>query len=86
MGAFRADSHWRDSARYARFGFLDCRAVFPLFLFLLHIRLWTFILAIIGVIFFALLERYGFTIPVFWRWLRSALAGKRRMAIPWWLD
>ena len=86
MASYRADSHWRDSARPARFWFLDCRAAFPFLLFLLHIRLWTFIVAIVAVIFFALLERYGFRVTVFGRWLRATLAGKRKMAIPWWLD
>lgn len=86
MANYRPDTHWRDSARAARFWFLDCRAAFPFLLFLLHVRLWTFVMALLTTIFFATLERYGFTVNVFWRWLRATIAGKRRMAIPWWLD
>lgn len=79
-----ADAHWRDSARSARFFVVDYRAAFPLVLFLLHIRLWSFIVAIAATFFFALLERYGFTVTVFLRWARTMLAGPRKMAMPWW--
>jgi intracellular multiplication protein IcmT len=77
-------THWRDSARTARFFIVDARAAFPLLFFLLHIRLWTFLVAIFTMVFFGMLERYGFTVPVFWRWLRVALGGKRRFAQAWW--
>lgn len=81
---YSGEAHWRDSARPARFFFIDYRSVFPLLLFLLHIRLWTFIVASIAVAFFTLLERYGFTVTIFFRWLRSTLAGKRKLSRPWW--
>lgn len=77
-------AHWRDSARNVRFFFFDFRATFPLLFFLLHIRLWTFFLAIIAIIFFAMIERYGFTVSVFTRWVRSYIAGPRKIAHPWW--
>jgi intracellular multiplication protein IcmT len=77
-------THWRDSARAARFFFVDARAAFPLLLFLLHMRLWTFILAIVTMIFFALLEKYGFTVIVFGRWIRTFMAGPQKSALPWW--
>jgi intracellular multiplication protein IcmT len=77
-------AHWRDSARNVRFFFIDFRACFPLLLFLLHIRLWTFVLAVIATAFFATLERYGFTLIVFLRWIRSFVAGPRKIAQPWW--
>ena len=77
-------AHWRDSARNVRFFFIDFRACFPLLLLLFHIRLWTFILAVIATAFFAALERYGFSVTVFLRWLRSFVAGPRKIAQPWW--
>jgi len=79
------NAHWRDSARSVRFFIFDFRAVYPLLLALLHIRIWTFATAIVATIFFTLLERYGFTIPVFMRWLRSTFAGPRKLAKPWWI-
>lgn len=80
------DTHWRDSARSARFFMIDYRAAFPLILFLLHIQWWSFFLAIGATFFFALLERFGFSVTVFLRWLRSTLAGPRKIAIPWWKE
>jgi intracellular multiplication protein IcmT len=77
-------AHWRDSARNVRFWMVDSRAAFPLLIFLLHIRLWTFILAIVAMTFFGVLERYGFTVAVFLRFIRSFIAGPRKIAQPWW--
>ena len=77
-------AHWRDSARNVRFWIVDFRACFPLLILLFHIRLWTFIVALIATLFFAALERYGFSVAVFLRWLRSYLAGPRKVAQPWW--
>jgi intracellular multiplication protein IcmT len=82
--AFDANTHWRDSARPARFFFVDARAAFPLLLFVLHMRLWTFLVAIVTMVFFALLEKYGFTVVVFGRWLRNFMAGPTKSAHPWW--
>lgn len=84
MATFSDDTHWRDSARNARFFMVDARAAFPLFIFLLHIRMWTFILALISIIFFAIIERYGFSVPVFLRFIRSFLAGPHKSSSPWW--
>ncbi len=80
----KPSAHWRDSARSARFFFIDYRAAFPFLLFLMHIRWWTFFIALGAMLFFWILERYGFTVPVFLRLARSWLAGKRKLAIPWW--
>lgn len=83
---FSPNAHWRDSARHARFFLVDARAAFPLLLFLLHIRLWTFVAAIVAMTFFGMLEHYGFTVTVFVRWVRNFLAGPRKHARPWWKD
>lgn len=78
--------YWRDSARNPRFFMIDALAAIPLVLFLLHIKLWTFIVTLTLVIFFAVLERFKFTVPIFLRWLRSTIAGKHRVAHPWWRE
>ncbi len=77
-------AHWRDSARNVRLWVIDFRACFPLLVFLFHIRLWTFIVALLMTSFFAGLERYGFSVAVFGRWLRSYVAGPKKIAQPWW--
>lgn len=79
------NAHWRDSARSAKFFIIDAKAAFPIFLFLLHIRWWTFIIAISFTLFFTMLNRFGYTVEVFLRFFRAFLAGKRKTAIPWWL-
>lgn len=81
---FSDTAHWRDSARTARFFMVDARAAFPIFFFLVHIRFWTAGLVVVSAIFFYIIEHYGFTVPVFLRWLRSVLAGKIKSSHPWW--
>ncbi len=75
---------WRDSARRPRFFVVDAYAALPMVLFFVHIRWWTFITAILVMIFFGILERFNFTVPIFLRWLRSTLAGRVRIARPSW--
>jgi len=77
-------AHWRDSARNVTLWIVDFRACFPLLLFLLHIRLWTFCVAILFMVFFTAIQYYGFTLNVFMRWIRAFLAGPRKIAQPWW--
>ena len=77
-------AHWRDSARTARFFVVDAKAAFPMLLFLLHIRYWTFIVAVVAMTFFAMLERFGFSITIFGRVVRGFLAGPYKPAEPWW--
>lgn len=77
-------AHWRDSARPVRFWIIDYRATFPLLFLIVHIRPWTLAMAFLFVVFFSLLERYGFTVAVFLRWARSFIAGPRKIAQPWW--
>ncbi len=79
-----SQSHWRDSARSVRFFIWDGKTAFALLLCLLHIRLWTFMIAIAALLFFSLLNRFGFTPEIFVRWLRTTLAGARKPAMMWW--
>lgn len=82
---FASSAHWRDSARSARFFMVDARAAFPLFIFLMHIRIWTGVLVLVSAVFFGIIEHYGFTVPVFLRWLRNLFAGGVKAARPWWI-
>ena len=83
-GGFSSTAHWRDSARNARFFIVDARAAFPIFIFLMHIRIWTGVLVIVSALFFGIIEHFGFTVPVFFRWFRSLLAGPIKTTQPWW--
>lgn len=81
---FSPTAHWRDSARSARFFMVDARAAFPIFIFLMHIKLWTGLIVLVSAVFFGIIEHYGFTVPVFLRWLRLVFAGPVKSAHPWW--
>lgn len=81
---FAPTAHWRDSARVARFFIVDARAVFPVFIFLIHIRYYTAFLVLISAVFFGIVEHLGFTMPVFFRWFRGLMAGPVKSSQPWW--
>lgn len=83
-GRFSPTAHWRDSGRNPRFFIVDARAAFPIFLFLMHIRVWTGVLVLVSAVFFGILEHYGFTVPIFLRWLRCFVAGPIKSSQPWW--
>ncbi|MDB6096381.1 MAG: icmT [Francisellaceae bacterium] len=82
----REDTHWRDASRQPRFIFLDALSILPLIIWVLHARWWTFKLALAIIAFFGILERFKFTVPIFFRWFRSFLAGPYRSARPWFRD
>lgn len=86
MAKIESNAHWRDSARSIRFFIWDGKAAFPMLIFILYMRLWTLIVAVATMMFFSILNRYGFTPMVFLRWLRSFIAGRRKMAIPPWME
>lgn len=86
MKAPNPEAHWRDSARSVRFFIWDGKTVFPLLLVVMYPRLWTLIVALVTVMFFSILMRYGLTVTVFFRWLRSAVAGPRKFSQPWWFE
>ena len=75
---------WRDTARTVRFFIFDAKAGIPFFLFLAHISYWTFGIAILSFVIFGVLERFGFSLMVALRLLRSFLAGPVRYAVAWW--
>lgn len=81
---FPESTHWRDSARSARFFMVDARAAFPIFFFLMHIRVWTGILVILSALFFGIIEHYGYRLPVFFRAIRTFFSGYIKMSRPWW--
>lgn len=83
-GNVKEGAHWRDSARNVRFFMLDGTTAFPMLLFLMHIKAWTFYLAISFTIFFVILRHYGYTLPVFARIIRGWIAGPYKQAMPWW--
>ena len=82
---FPSTAHWRDSSREVKFFMIDSKAAFPFVIFLMHMRTWTFFLAVTMMLFFGVLARFGFTVSVFRRWIKSFIAGSRRFSRPWWV-
>lgn len=80
------EPHWRDSSRQTRFFFVDALAALPVFLTLLHIKLWTFLTTMLIMVIFGILERFKFTVPVFFRWLKCFIGGNVKLARPWWRE
>jgi intracellular multiplication protein IcmT len=77
---------WRYSAMKVRIGPFDALVVVPpLLLFLMHIRWWTFSLAIGITVIMWIVELYlHMPLGVVYRSLRSSFAGSRRSVVPWW--
>lgn len=67
---------WRESARALRLAFMSAYVAVPLMLFLLHIRMWTFVLLIATIIVMQVIERFGYTPPVALLALRALIAGR----------
>jgi len=75
-----SDIHWRNTQRPARFFALDARAAATILLFLVHARVWTFVLAILVMIIFWFSERMGLTFESALRALRCYILGQNRPA------
>lgn len=73
---------YRDTARPARFFFVDARALFPVVVWLFHMKTWTLAIAAISIGLLYLVERKGMNVPSAVRSMRSWLAGRGRPAVP----
>ncbi len=79
--SFNAQNHWRNTARPVRFFNVDARGAVFLLVFLMHMRLWTLILAVSAIAFFVILERFGLSLPLASRRFRVWIVGHRRPAL-----
>jgi len=75
---------WRNTMLPIRIYIADARALIPMMVVLVHIRLWTFYIALAGIAVFAVLEWLGLTYPAAVRTVRRIIVGRRRSAIPAW--
>ena len=73
--------NWRDTARVPKLFIFDARLLIPLAIFFLHIRAWTFYLAIFFIAVFFLLERRGYTLGVLIKMLRIKFVGAYRPVV-----
>lgn len=76
--------HWRNTMRVIRFFAFDARAAFPIPLLLFRLADWrAWLLFLINLFIFRLLEQKGLTFPAALRSLRSGLVGDDR---PGWIS
>ena len=75
---------WRETGSPLRFMGCDARILFPMVLWALHMAWATFYAAAVGILVFAIAERFGLTVPAAWRTCRRLLAGRDRPAVPYW--
>lgn len=75
---------WRNTGRTVRFFIFDAKAGIPFFFFLAHVSYWTLAISVLSFVIFGVLERFGFSMVVALRLLRSTLAGPVKYAVAWW--
>lgn len=73
---------WRFTAEPVRILVIDARALAPLGLWAVHMRWWTFYVAIGASVAFGVLAFFGLTIPVAFRMLRVLVCGPVRPRLP----
>jgi len=75
---------WRESGRSVRFIIFDGRSSAALLIYIVHWSWITFYIAASVLAFFAIIERFNYTLPVARRKAMVLLLGKMRRARPWW--
>ncbi len=77
-------AYWRMSSVSPTIFGIPCLSYCPIFIFLLHIRVWTLILSILVIGFSGILVKYGYTFSVFIRKISSIIRGNKISQRPWW--
>ncbi len=73
-GVFGKPIEWRFTIKNPRFAVFDARLIFFVALVFLHMRVWTAILLVIGVLLFWAMELYGYRFSSSIRGIRARLA------------
>lgn len=72
------NNYWRDTALAPKLWIIDYKCAFLVIIFLLHIKLYTFVILVACLIFFGILEKYNLDILNFVKLIRFKLAGRIR--------
>lgn len=78
------NASWQNTGREAKLWIFNATTSFPILLFILNISFTTLIIVVLTMAMFFALNYYGYTVPVFIRFLRATIAGNRKEARPWW--
>jgi intracellular multiplication protein IcmT len=79
-----SQSIWRNASRVPALLGIPCIAYLPGFIWLFHMRWWTFWTAVGVIVAFAILARFGWTFRMLWARILHWLRGGRIRARPWW--
>ncbi|MEP3670787.1 MAG: IcmT/TraK family protein [Roseibium sp.] len=77
---FGTPMYWRETQKPVKFLFVDGRVVVVILLMLMHIKLWTFLLALTTVLVVFLFGRKGISMDSIIRFIRATIVGKKRTA------
>ena len=75
---------WHYTAKSPTIFGIDARAFMPTLPLMVYCRVWTLVLMLGSVVFFAVLSWKGLPLPVVYRKCRHKLCGNTRAARPWW--
>ncbi len=78
-------AHWRDTARRAKFFFVDAVIVWPIMICLASMSVKTLTLVGVSAILLIIMERYNFTLMRAYRYMFVCLAGPIRYRRGWWI-
>ena len=71
-------NYWFHSAKPIKIFIVDYRLTIFLLFFLVHMRLWTFMLLIVMVVFFAILESFNLDLNNAFKKLRCSISGRHK--------
>lgn len=77
---FGTPLYWRETHKQPRFFIFDGRLVFLILLVIMHLRVWTVLLAIVTMIVLFFFERKGVSADSILRFIRARIVGQRRTA------
>lgn len=72
---------WRDTGRSMKFGPVDARALGLALIWMYHMRLWTFLIGVVGVGLLSFVEYRGYSIPNALRRISVLIMGNHRPAV-----
>lgn len=75
---------WRDAGRPVRFLTFDGRSAIAILVFMVHISMATLMISVALMVFFWVIERFGYTVPNARRRARVLLMGNTKRAVAWW--
>ena len=77
---FGEPMYWRETQKPVKFLFVDGRVVVLLLLMVMHIKVWTIVLAFSAITIVFLFGRRGISMDSIIRFLRATIVGRKRTA------